>query len=84
LTAIAAQNTSGRGCPGCGYSLDSAPVGKPCPECGAPVPAPGPVPLPDDDAGHRHPLREIMIVAAPSVATTTSYTLMQFVDGLMV
>ncbi|MGQ0627367.1 MAG: MATE family efflux transporter [Phycisphaerales bacterium] len=31
-----------------------------------------------------HPLREIMRVAAPSVATMTSYTLMTFVDALMV
>ena len=31
-----------------------------------------------------HPLREILRVAGPSVATMTSYTLMTFVDALMV
>lgn len=31
-----------------------------------------------------HPVWDLLRVAAPSVATTTSYTLMQFVDGLMV
>ena len=30
------------------------------------------------------PLREILVIAAPSVVTMTSYTLMQFVDALMV
>src|ERR1043165_2179859 len=31
-----------------------------------------------------HPLKELMAVAAPTVATMTSYTLMQFVDKFMV
>lgn len=32
----------------------------------------------------KHPLLEMLAVAAPTVATMTSYTLMTFVDGLMV
>jgi MATE family multidrug resistance protein len=32
----------------------------------------------------RHPLLEMIVIAAPVVATMTSYTLMQFVDKLMV
>lgn len=42
---------------------------------------------PLDTASHAHPVhpvREILTIALPSVATMTSYTLMQFVDGLMV
>ena len=31
-----------------------------------------------------HPLREMLAIAAPTVATMTSYTLMQFVDAMMV
>ncbi|MGD9689773.1 MAG: MATE family efflux transporter [Phycisphaerales bacterium] len=46
---------------------------------GAEVP-PGPASEADPD----HPLREIFRVAAPSVATMTSYTAMQFIDALMV
>jgi MATE family multidrug resistance protein len=51
-----------------------------------------PPPTPPDGAGAEasasgivdHPLREIMRVALPTVATMTSYTLMQFVDKFMV
>jgi len=32
----------------------------------------------------RHPLIEMLLVAAPTVVTMTSYTVMQFIDGLMV
>lgn len=31
-----------------------------------------------------HPIREMLKIAAPSIATMTSYTVMQFVDGKMV
>lgn len=31
-----------------------------------------------------HPLRAMLVVAAPTVVTMTSYTVMQFIDGLMV
>ncbi|MCC6285437.1 MAG: MATE family efflux transporter [Phycisphaerales bacterium] len=34
--------------------------------------------------GERSPLREMLAIALPSVLTMTSYTLMQFVDALMV
>ena len=32
----------------------------------------------------RHPLVEMFVIAAPSVVTMASYTIMQFVDGMMV
>ncbi len=32
----------------------------------------------------KHPLAEMLFIAAPTVVTMTSYTVMQFVDGLMV
>lgn len=32
----------------------------------------------------QHPLVEMLMIAAPSVVTMTSYTIMQFVDGMMV
>lgn len=32
----------------------------------------------------RHPLVEMLLIAAPTVVTMTSYTVMQFVDGFMV
>lgn len=35
-------------------------------------------------AGDRSPLREMLSIALPSVLTMTSYTLMQFIDALMV
>lgn len=35
-------------------------------------------------AAERHPLMEMLTIAAPSVVTMTSYTVMQFVDGVMV
>ncbi len=41
-----------------------------------------PVPTPPVVAAH--PLRELLAVAAPTVATMTSYTVMQFVDKFMV
>ncbi len=31
-----------------------------------------------------HPLREMLVIAAPTVVTMTSYTIMQFIDALMV
>ncbi len=31
-----------------------------------------------------HPLREMLVIAAPTVVTMTSYTVMQFIDALMV
>lgn len=34
--------------------------------------------------GGRHPLVEMFVIAAPSVVTMASYTIMQFVDGMMV
>ena len=51
----------------------------PPPETTEPVRAPGRSPLPE-----RHPLMGMIIIAAPSVVTMTSYTVMQFVDGKMV
>lgn len=50
------------------------------PAPGEPVRAPEPVP----DFEHDRPLLELLKIAAPSVATMSSYTLMQFVDKLMV
>ncbi|MFG0285369.1 MAG: MATE family efflux transporter [Phycisphaerales bacterium JB039] len=41
----------------------------------------------DRDHNHdfiHHPLRAMLVVAAPTVITMTSYTVMQFIDGLMV
>lgn len=32
----------------------------------------------------RHPLMEMLIIGAPTVVTMTSYTVMQFIDGMMV
>ena len=40
-----------------------------------------PIDLPD---GRLHALREVWFIAWPTVLTMTSYTLMQFMDGLMV
>jgi MATE family multidrug resistance protein len=37
---------------------------------------------PSSSAGS--PIRELLVIAAPTIATMTSYTLMQFIDGLMV
>lgn len=34
--------------------------------------------------GQGHPLKEMLYIAAPTVVTMTSYTVMQFIDGLMV
>ncbi|HYE03795.1 MAG TPA: MATE family efflux transporter [Phycisphaerales bacterium] len=34
--------------------------------------------------GHERPLRDMLRIAGPSIVTMTSYTVMQFVDGLMV
>ncbi len=52
-----------------------------------PVPAPT-VPVrpdaPPPDFEHDRPLLELLKIAAPSVATMSSYTVMQFVDKLMV
>lgn len=42
------------------------------------------VALPVDAAIAKSPLRELLTIAAPTVATMTSYTLMQFVDKLIV
>ncbi len=41
-------------------------------------------PPPSPSAKQRSPLVELLLIAAPVVATMTSYTLMQFVDKLMV
>lgn len=38
----------------------------------------------DPDSGGRSPLLEMLVIAAPTVATMTSYTAMQFVDKWMV
>ena len=40
-----------------------------------------PIDVPD---GRLHALREVWFIAWPTVLTMTSYTLMQFMDGLMV
>lgn len=57
-----------------------------CPSCGQPI-DPGlaepPIVVPASEGGPS-PLRELLRIAAPSVATMTSYTAMQFVDGFMV
>ncbi|MEM7621607.1 MAG: MATE family efflux transporter [Planctomycetota bacterium] len=47
---------------------------------GADISAPEPTLAAIED----RPLREILSIAAPSIVTMTSYTVMQFVDGLMV
>jgi MATE family multidrug resistance protein len=37
-----------------------------------------------DARAEKHPLAEMLFIAAPTVVTMTSYTVMQFIDGLMV
>jgi len=46
-------------------------------------PAPTESPTPAGAKG-RHPLVEMLIISAPTVVTMTSYTVMQFIDGMMV
>lgn len=42
------------------------------------------MPLAAHQPDAEHPLREMLTIAAPTVVTMTSFTVMQFVDGLMV
>lgn len=74
-------------CARCGQPL--ARKGSLCAACGAgegpPAKPAEPSPaVPSAVAGIESPLRELIRIAAPSVATMTSYTAMQFIDGLMV
>ncbi|HED54506.1 MAG TPA: hypothetical protein ENJ00_09960, partial [Phycisphaerales bacterium] len=39
---------------------------------------------PDNPASARHPIAEMLFIAAPTIATMATYTAMQFADGLMV
>jgi MATE family multidrug resistance protein len=73
--------TTVRPCLNCGYDLTALTPGL-CPECGVPFEA-APAPKPDT-APDRHPMFEMLVLAAPVVATMASFTLMQFVDKLMV
>ena len=69
-------------CTTCGYDLTAMGPGL-CPECGVPFAAPAPAPKPGT-LPDRHPVYEMVVLAAPVVATMASFTLMQFVDKLMV
>ncbi len=53
------------------------------PETGTPDSQPAPAPAPGSPA-ENHPLVEMLTIAAPVVATMSSFTLMQFVDKWMV
>ncbi len=78
----------GTGCPRCGYALEGLPGPGVCPGCGAPFDAREPAAVVGDAPARaldtKHPLVELLQIAAPTVATMTSFTAMQFVDGLMV
>ncbi len=64
-------------CPSCGASVEMPSVSTAAPS------GPG---TPDAPAlaTHKHPAMEMLTVALPTVVTMTSYTVMQFIDGLMV
>lgn len=55
--------------------------GAAAPSPGGPAAGPG---LLRHEPGEEHPLREMFRIAAPTVVTMTSYTVMQFIDALMV